>query len=270
LALDAACLGWATSWLAGRFPAAAPILQRFSDGVFFGALFLCAAALVVSTVHLMLRLLRIYGPLSVLDRHPYAVYAAKVPFALAVGLFCGREIHRSDPPKAGIVLMYLFLLLILLKGYSLIVTGLKPKVRWRGPWPGNEAINFSVLFFLMILCGLGGPLELLQEGLALWFLTWPLWVLLLGRWFIPLLLRPFPARGALDPALPPRLRADLAILALTAILPFGALAIPWCIYIRDRHRLAALALWAKVSAGPPPSRERPDRSLVNLQLERAF
>ncbi len=167
VALDAACLGWGTSWLAERFSASAPVLQRFSEGVIFGALFLCIAALSVSTVHLMLRLLRITSPLSVLDRQPYAVYAAKIHFALASGLFFGREIRQDDPQRVGSVLMNFFLVLILFKGYSLIVTGLKPKVRWRGPWPWNEAANFSALFLLMILSGLGGPLELLSRGLAL-------------------------------------------------------------------------------------------------------
>jgi hypothetical protein len=270
LALDAACLGWCVSWLAGRSSAAAPVLERFSEGGIFGALLVSAAALSVSTIHLVLRLLRISGPLSVLDRQPYALYAAKAPFALAAGLFFGREICQADPSQVGILLMYFISVLILLKGYSLIVTGLKPKARWRGPWPWNETVSFLALFLLMIVCGLGGPLELLPKGLALWLLTWPFRVLLLGRWLLPSLLRPFAKSDALAVSLPLWLRLDIAILLLSATLPFGALAIPWCVYIRDRHWPEARALWTKAFRDQPRNLEAPDRSLANYHFERSF
>jgi hypothetical protein len=241
LGFDAACLGWALSWLAGCLPSGAPAIRIFTSALLYGSLFLGGCALCIHAAHFAQGLLRLSGPLRVLDRHPYAVYLLKTQLALAAGLLCGREIGRSDPRQIGHLVLYLCILLSIQKGLGLIVRPLLPRARWQRQARG-EILIVLLLWTVAILAGLGGQLDGLLEILALWLLSWPL-RLLCGHWYLPWLLKPYSWRDALDPAFPRHLRRSLAVLTLSAVFPLGGLAVPACIYIRDRRWPEAEALW---------------------------
>ena len=94
---------------------------------------------------------------------------------------------------------------------------------------------FGSLAALGFLIGVDGRIH--QPSLE--FLRWltalsPLWslslFLALGAW----LLRPFSWRHILERRLPLRLRAALAFVTLTGVIPLGGIAIPFWIYAQHR------------------------------------
>jgi len=229
LALDAACLGWALSWLAGRW---------IYSALLTGSLVLFGAGVCLQTAHLVHSLLRLSGPLRVLDRFPYAPYLTKTQLAFLAGLFCGFESGLGQAESIGRLVLLLCVLLSMHKGMTLMLKNVLPRMRWWRARLRDEILVVLLLWGLAILGGLGGPLGWFPSLLAGWLLAEPLRLVLIGLFLLPWLLRPLTWRDLRNPRLPRRHRLALALLALSPVLPLGGLLIPACIYIR--HRLSQL------------------------------
>jgi hypothetical protein len=238
LAFDAAALAYAMGWLAVRQPRWAAVLPTAHAACLYLTIVLCAAFLALALLHTGWVLLRLPGPLRRLDRLPYAPYVAKTQLALLAGLYLGLELQRGSTWEIGILAMYSCALLASLKAFTLVLRAVSPSPRTLR----DEVSTLALLFVLMPVTGLGGALGLLPSLLAAWVLTTPLTGLLLASRLLPWLLRPFAWSDVFRRDLPGRLRLELAVLVLATLAPFGGMAIPACIWIRQRKLPEAQAL----------------------------
>lgn len=268
LALDAACLVWGLFWLAESRRSWAPVLGPLYLGLFWGSLLLACAAFLLVASHRFLMQLRITGPLRLFDRQPYPIYLLRTQFALMAGVYFGAAYRQGDALEIGRILAPLCGLLTVVQGMGIMLKPRKMKARWESS-PSRNSLPIYAGFLVLAVWGALG--ESIKPLLVLWLISYPVRVALLGRRFLPWLLRPFSWRSMADRALPGRLRTRLAILTLSATLPLGGLAIPLCIYIRDRHWTEALAVWAQSNSNDVLIRNNPPKSpLANLQFERLF
>lgn len=225
LAFDAACLGWALSSLAN---------QWLYSALLIGSLVLFGVGVCLQTAHLVHALLRLFGPLRVLDRRPYAPYLTKTQFAFLAGLYCGFESGEGQAASIGQLVLSLCVLLSMHKGMTLILKNVLPRMRWSRARLRDEVLVVLLLWGLAIVGGLGGPLGWFPFLLAGWLLAEPLRAVLIGLFLLPCLLRPLTWQDLRNPRLRRRQRLALALLALSPVLPLGGILIPACIYIRDR------------------------------------
>gem|GEM_PF-6468946 len=267
LALDAACLAWGLFWLGESQRSWIPVLQALYFGLFWGSLLLASAAFLTVVSHRFLMQLRISGPLRLFDRQPYPTYILRTQLSLMAGIFFGAAYHQGDPLEIGKLLALFCGLLIVVQAMGIMLKPRETKARWESTGPRGFLPIYGTLLALAVLGALGVSIK---PFLVLWLISYPMRVLLMGRWLLPWLLRPFSWKSIFNSAFPYRLRTRLVVLALAATLPFGGLAIPLCLYIRDRWWAEALAVWAQSNSNDGPIRDlhlKP--SLANLQLERS-
>jgi len=239
LVLDAAVLAWGLAWLARTRPAAAHVLSTILPALWVASLTLAAAAVCLSALHFGAILFRVQGRLRLLDQHPYHRYLAGSQLALAAGLFLGLQVEVGQAKTASGLLMLLCALLVTIRAFYLIV--FSPARLPRKTSQAQVVQEVAPLFVLMSMIGLGGRMDLMPELFVAWVAITPLRALALGQTLLPWLLRPFSVRDAFAADLSTRLRILIGFLAAVALLPFGGLGIPLCIWIRHRRWLDAKA-----------------------------
>ena len=242
LGFDAAALAWTLVWLAKHLPGWSGGLARAHWTVLTASLILLAAGLCAGAAHLLLVLLRSPGRLRVLDRHPYALYLVKTQLCLLWGWLMGLVLGTSSPEDAARLLIATGMLLVVLRAISLVLRPALPPVR--SHQQRADALPGVVLLFVLVTLGAFGlGIDLLGPTLGIWVLLYPVRALLLGRYLVPWLLRPFEWKDVFASDLSGRLRALLAILAVPAVVPCGGLALPVWIFVRHRWWPWADGLW---------------------------
>lgn len=179
------------------------------------------------------RLLRASRLVSAAGRHPYGRYLFLTQAVLLGGTYLGAVSHTATVQQLGLLLAYLFALVAIL---IVLATFLSWQLTSRGAdmtlW-GALALALTALG--AFVCLEGDDLRpALDTSLLLMAACSPLWsvglFLIKGGW----LLRPFRWSQVFDRRLDPSRRWTLALVALTAALPLGGLAIPFWIYAEHR------------------------------------
>lgn len=157
----------------------------------------------------------------------YATYLMAVAGAVVGGLNIGLSAARSDPGALGVFLVQVGLMGIMM----VFLMAVAQRDMSLAPWLwlfiylrkiGQEMLDGArPADFLVFNLDLLIPLVL---GLAL----------AAGLYRCRWLLRPFRAKDIFNPALPNRLRRQLALLAVTACLPLGGFLVPLWIRLRTR------------------------------------
>jgi hypothetical protein len=203
-----------------------------------------------------------------LDRASYTRYLARTQFSFLAGLYTGLQVYSVDPATLGpAVAQACFFLLIYKAFVFVVVKDVQSKLRWR--LHSFFEIQSSLTQIVGLLSALGGRLGFLLEILLVWPLFYPVRAVLLGARSLPWMIRPFCLRSIIQDGLPLHLRVKIAILSSSTLLPLGGLAIPLCLYIRDRHWTEALAVWAQSAPNEGLVHNGPSKPpLAHLQLER--
>jgi hypothetical protein len=233
LVFDASILGWTLSLLGGKHPSWVPVLASTFQTLWLASLGFCGVGICLSAIHFVVILLRLPGRLRVLDRHPYPRYLIFVPLALAAGLFLGLSVQQGHSGEGGLLLAYLCAGLGTLRATSFVFRHGVPATPLRRR-PRDMAHEIWLLIALPLILGLGGRLGWLPGLFAVWMAFVPVRAWLLGRALLPWLLRPFAPRDLVARDLPVSVRWQIGILSACALLPFGGLAIPLCIWVEHR------------------------------------
>lgn len=239
---DAAVLAWALLWVAEHHPDRAGALGLVHRTALVSSLCLHLIGLCAIIAHLISVLLRSRIRLRLLDRHPYARYLAKTQFLLLWGWVAGMILRAQGAKEVAALLVLVTMLLVLLKGFSLILRPALPRVRTR-QGRLDLLIGIAFLLFVLTLGAFAPTIDLLTPTLAVWAVLYPVRAFLLGRILVPWLLRPFTWKDLFASRVPIRLRALLAGLAVPAVLPLGGLAVPLQIFVRHRLWPRAEAFW---------------------------
>lgn len=219
--------------LALRAPHLQPLLNSVVRYVMFISASLAVLGLAIQAVGSSARLLRIQNLAEILSRHPYGRYLLLAQTAFLAGIEGEFLLSQRQITQFGTLLALGSILCVMVLGVMMILSSFLALNR-------RTLLVWAAIF--LTLGALGAVVAVLGKTRVETFLAayevltalTPLWslglFLALGGW----LLRPFSWRHVLDDALPRRLRATLAFVALTAALPLGGLAIPFWIYARHR------------------------------------
>jgi hypothetical protein len=223
---DAAALAWLFYRLGKPFFT----LQRFPLPELAPCLFLAILGLLIEGVSLAVR---IFGWLRLNDRRslPYGRWITFPQLVLAAGCLFGTLLAMGSLTNVGHLLIVIgmgaLLSTTLFASGSFLLDLSNPQTFVTLSW---------ILLFLEVIVvgGLTGAwpelsLPVLTFFKAAMILT-PVWGLALFLGLGGALLHPFRPRHIFDRRLPGRLRAALAAVCITAILPLGAIAIPFWIY----------------------------------------
>jgi hypothetical protein len=122
--------------------------------------------------------------------------------------------------------------------------------------PVRVALFWMPLFLLVVMVGALPQTGVIQSALENAAFTLIFVGLLFGWLSLPALLHPFTVHDLLASDLPARVRARLAFLSTTAVLPLGGIAVPlWMILRRplpefyERYRLKARRSWSRAEPG---------------------
>ncbi len=237
LAFDAMAVGWTALWIADRQPGWRAPAEQALDLIINASGVLCLLALLVMAVYFVALALRSAGPLAILDRHPYAQYAAITQFSWLAGLEVGRDLFEQEAEALARTLQAVGILGCLATFVAFVLRILLPGgERIRQPFHGLLGL---VGFLAVGMAGQSGASdEAYAQGLMSWVtalaLTVPLWHVLIGRFFLDWLLRPHEASDLRRGKLANGVRRTLQFLTATLVLPLGGLAIPLWIYVRHR------------------------------------
>ncbi len=219
--------------LARRAPNLQPLLNSAVRYIMFISASLAVLGLAIQAVGFSARLLRIQNLADSLSRHPYGRYLLLAQTAFLAGIEGEFLLSQRQITQFGTLLSLGSILCVMVLGVMMILSPFLELNR-------RTLLVWAALF--LTLGALGAVVAVLGENRIETFLATyevlaaltPLWslglFLALGGW----LLRPFSWKHVFDRRLPRRLRATLALLALTAALPLGGLAIPLWIYTRHR------------------------------------
>jgi hypothetical protein len=235
LFFDAAALGWALA----RFGGLGPVLLRQPMALVIGA-FLApvAAGLLIEASGLIAGVTGMSRWPWLADlcrRHPYGRFLAVTQSTFVAGLLGGALLAAGEIRTFG-------LMLAAVATFDLLASFLFSIVASLADMPGSStsvAIAWYLLFFVAVGAGAALSGGATAARPLLWALHWalaltPLWSLALALGLTGSLVHPASLRQIARGRLLPGTRMVPALLALTAALPLGGLAIPLWIHARQR------------------------------------
>jgi hypothetical protein len=231
LFVDAAALGWGLARYGGLGPV---LLRQPFHRVLLAFLAPCVLGLLIEGAG-MAASLKGGGLAALWRRHPYGRFVAVTQSTFMAGLVSGVLLATGARHTLGLVLSAVAMFdLLVLFGFW-IVAGL-------ARMPGSSTpvvMTWMVFLAVMAVVGalVGGDAATARRGISL--LGWamaltPLWHLGLALGMTNALLRPAGAWQAVSGRLAAGTRRIPVVVAVTAALPLGGLAIPFWIYARQR------------------------------------
>jgi hypothetical protein len=224
LPLETAWMAWMSLRLAGDH-----VLRADVDRLSIAALILGLAGLLFVAAGFLRRLLHATAAPTPHDRHSSARAFAFTQLGCAAGLQIGEALHVRDPlaiatvaGAAGLLGMMVFFGPLLLEILRPVPDPFRMDIRQLVPW--------LLLCPLLLAASLrfSGTADLEREWRVLRALVEvaPLLGVFPGIAHLDWLLRPYTAKRMFSRELPLRLRATLAFLTFTGLLPLGGLAVP--------------------------------------------
>ncbi len=232
LPLETAWVAWTSLRLSGSHG-----LRAAVDPLSIAALILGLAGLSFVATGFFRRLLHATSAPTPRDRYSAARAFAFTQLGFAAGLQIGEALHVRDPLEianvagaAGLLGMLVLFGPLLLEILRPVPELFKMDVRQSAPW--------LLLCPLLLAASLrfSGTVDLDRDWRVLKALVEvaPLLGVFPGIAHLDWLLRPYAAKRMFSRELPPRVRATLAFLTFTGLLPLGGLAVPAWIAIRRR------------------------------------
>jgi hypothetical protein len=242
---DVAVLSWLLSVSTRSSPPRAFMVQALLGMILLGSFALGLISFSLAAARLARRLLgSLPGPGS-FSGLSSARNLGIVSISLFVGIVQGQfwirlKLPQATLPENGLISLCLSFYLLTLPGHLL-------SKAWALKRPlSDHLLRLAFLITLLITGGgvhaaaLGGDPRLV---VLFWAISFLLCSVLPSAALLPWLLRPFKARPVLSSNLPVSLRTALAFLIVTAVAPFGGLAVPAWIWLRQR-------LWSNFEREP--------------------
>lgn len=232
LPLETAWMAWTSLRLASD-----PRLRAAVDPLSIAALILGLAGLALVAAGFFRRLLHATAAPTPRDRHSVARAFTFTQFGFAAGLQIGEALHVRDPlgiatvaGTAGLLGILVLLGPVLLEILRPVPELFKMDIRQLAPWLLLCPLLLAVSLRFSRTADLERDWRVLQALVE----VAPLLGIFPGIAHLDWLLRPYAAKRMFSRELPPRVRATLAFLTFTGLLPLGGLAVPAWIAIRRR------------------------------------
>ena len=239
LIADGAALSWLAYSAAEELTSQRGIIWVVIDWVFGVGLALGGVGLLLMLIRMLIRTLqrwfRIKSLLGFLDRNPAHRYLAASQLALVMGLFLGYQLFAGNGRRVGEVVA-----LVALCGTVVSF----PRIFLSAPGEADRTVaraGWTVFFAAFAISGFEWanghePTEAMLWLFGICTALFPLAVpLFIRRQLLVRLLAPFGPDDMRDLAWSRPLRRSLRFLTVTALLPFGGLAVPAWIWVRYRH-----------------------------------
>jgi hypothetical protein len=236
LLLDVAVLSWLLSVSTQSSPLRAFLVQALQGMVLLGSWLLALTSFSLAAVRLARRLLgSLPGPSS-FNGPSYARNLAILSISLFAGIIQGQfwirlELPQATLPASGLISLCLSFYLLTLPGHLL-------SKAWALKRPLSDHLLRLAFLITLLLTGAGVHTAALigdpRVVVLLWTVPFALCSALPGAALLPWLLRPFKAHHVFSSNFPVSLRTALAFLIVTAVAPFGGLAVPAWIWARRR------------------------------------
>jgi FtsH-binding integral membrane protein len=235
LIADGAALSWLAYRAAEELTSQRGAIWAVIDWVFGVGLALGGVGLLLMLIRTLQRWIRIKSLLGFLDRNPAHRYLAASQLALVMGLYLGYQLFAGDGRKVGELVA-----LAALCGTAVSF----PRIFLSAPGEADRTVaraGWTVFFAAFAISGFGWANGHESTETMLWLFgictaLFPFAVpLFIRRQLLVRLLAPFGPGDMRDLAWSRPLRRSLRFLTVTALLPFGGLAVPAWIWIRYRY-----------------------------------
>lgn len=161
-----------------------------------------------------------------------AWYGTMALAGLGLGLVVGSALGRGAHQEAGLAFLYGLTAAVMVGGLGFILKA--PFVAWGSEDFGPSLVWYGILFVLMVCGGLVSAIPAVAAAFVLVVLCSPVWNGLFFALARQHLRRCYEAADAGSGDRPPVSPRALLAIEATALLPFGALAVPWWLRLRDR------------------------------------